>query len=63
LPFPPAGDFPNPGIEPVSLAFSELAGRFFTTSAYSRDESEYYNSRICFIPGVGLPMGFPVTQR
>ena len=28
LPFPPPGNLPNPGIEPVSLA---LAGRFFTT--------------------------------
>ena len=28
LPFPPPGDVPNPGIEPVSPA---LAGRFFTT--------------------------------
>ena len=27
LPFPPPGDLPNPGIEPVSPA---LAGRFFT---------------------------------
>ena len=29
-PFPPAGDLPDPGIEPASTA---LAGRFFTTSA------------------------------
>ena len=28
LPFPSAGDLPNPGIEPSSPA---LAGRFFTT--------------------------------
>ena len=27
LPFPPAGDLPNPGIEPTSPS---LAGRFFT---------------------------------
>ena len=33
LPFPPAGDLPNPGIEPKSLASPTLAGRFFTTSA------------------------------
>ena len=32
LPFPPTGDLPNPGIEPVSLMSPELAGRFFTTS-------------------------------
>ena len=31
LPFPPAGDLPNPGIKPVSLASPALAGRFFTT--------------------------------
>ena len=28
LPFPPPGDLPDPGIEPMSPA---LAGRFFTT--------------------------------
>ena len=33
LPFPPPGDLPNPGIEPVSLASPALAGGFFTTSA------------------------------
>ena len=30
LPFPPPGDLPDPGVEPLSPA---LAGRFFTTSA------------------------------
>ena len=33
LPCPPPGDLPNPGIEPESLMFPALAGRFFTTSA------------------------------
>ena len=33
LPFPPPGDLPDPGIEPVGLMSPELAGRFFTTSA------------------------------
>ena len=33
LPYPPAGDFPHPGIKPASLISSALAGRFFTTSA------------------------------
>ena len=33
LPFPPPGDLPNPDIEPASLMFPALAGRFFTTSA------------------------------
>ena len=32
LPFPPPGDLPNPGIEPVFLTSPALAHRFFTTS-------------------------------
>ena len=32
LPFPPPGYLPNPGMEPASLAFRALAGRFFTTA-------------------------------
>jgi len=31
LPCPPPGDFPDPGIQPVSLVSSALAGGFFTT--------------------------------
>ena len=31
LPFPPPGDLPNPGSEPMSPASSALAGVFFTT--------------------------------
>ena len=31
LPFPTPGGLPDLGIEPTSLAFSALAGRFFTT--------------------------------
>ena len=30
LPFPPPGDFPEPGIEPASPASPALAGGFFT---------------------------------
>ena len=33
LSFPPLGDLPNPGIEPVSLTSPALAGGFFTTGA------------------------------
>ena len=33
LPFPSPGDFPNPGIEPLSAVSSALAGRFCTTGA------------------------------
>ena len=32
LPFPPSGDLPDPGIEPMSCKSPELAGRFFSTS-------------------------------
>ena len=32
VPFPPPGDLPNPGIEPVFMS-PTLAGGFFTTSA------------------------------
>ena len=32
LPCPLQGDHPNPGIEPMSFAFPELAGGFFTTA-------------------------------
>ena len=31
LPCPPPGDFPNPGIKPMSLMSFALAGRIFTT--------------------------------
>ena len=30
---PSSRDLPKPGIEPMSLMFPEIAGRFFTTSA------------------------------
>ena len=30
LPFPSPEDLPDPGIDPLSLAFPALAGRFFT---------------------------------
>ena len=33
LPFPPAGNLPNPGIKPESLMSPALAGRSFTTNA------------------------------
>ena len=32
FPFPTPGDFPDPGIEPASLASPALAAGFFTTS-------------------------------
>ena len=32
LPFPPPGDLPDPGTEPMSLTSPTLEGRFFTTN-------------------------------
>ena len=32
FPYPPPGDLPDPGIEPVSPASPALAGDFFTTA-------------------------------
>ena len=33
LPYPPPGDFPKPGTEPMSLMSPALADRFFTARA------------------------------
>ena len=33
FPCPPAGNLPDPGIEPASFTVPALAGRFFSTSA------------------------------
>ena len=37
LPCPPPGDFPDPGIEPISLKSPALAGRSFTTGTTWED--------------------------
>ena len=49
LPFPSPGDLPDPGIEPVSLVSSTLAGRFFTTWAIR--EARIFDS-VKFSPSV-----------
>ena len=36
LPFPPLGDLPDPGTEPMSPGAPALAGRFFTTEAHGK---------------------------
>ena len=41
LPFPPLGDLPDPGIEPLSLA---LAGGFFTTAPPGQSHTTYISS-------------------
>ena len=58
LPFPPPGDFPDPGIEPTSLTSLALAGGFFTTSATREaptpDRTEVgdpcFPQSVCFYP-------------
>ncbi|MGT9536967.1 hypothetical protein ACVWBC_15400, partial [Enterococcus faecalis] len=45
LPFPPPGNLPNPGIEPVSLMSPALAGGFFTTSTTWEAHLSYNESK------------------
>ena len=47
LPFPPPGDLPDPGIEPVSLMSPALAGGFFTTSATWEAQENGTDALIC----------------
>ena len=51
LPCPPPWDFPNSGMEPMSLMSPALAGGFFTTSATC--------VRAWKIPGTGEPCELP----
>ena len=47
-PFPPPGDLPDSGIEPVSLMSPALAGRFFTSRA-SWEAQVYVYVYVCSI--------------
>ena len=40
LPIPAPGDLPDPGIKPICLASSTLAGRFFTTAPLGKPQPE-----------------------
>jgi len=55
LPFPTAGDLPDPGIEPASPVSPALAGRFFTTEPPSQrvyiHTGIYFTSSFQFITG------------
>ena len=42
LPFPPPGDVPDPGVEPMSLASPTLAGGFFMTAPPGKPSSILY---------------------
>ena len=43
LPFPPPGNLPDPGIEPMSPAAPALAGGFFTTEPTGKQQCLYLN--------------------
>ena len=55
LPFPPAGDFPNPRIEPV---FPALAGGFFTTEPPGKPRNIITSDKIYTISQTPFPMLF-----
>ena len=48
-PCPPPGDFPNSGIEPMSLTSPALASEFFTTSATWETQRCLIISKYCAI--------------
>ena len=50
LPFPPPGDLPHPGTEPLSLVSPALAGRFFTTAPLGKSRISSTLSQIYINP-------------
>ena len=58
LPFPTAGDLPNPGIEAMSLASPTLAGGFFTIAPPGKPHR--FSIFLGIYPGVGF-LGHMVT--
>ena len=64
LPFPPSGDLPSPGIEPVSLVPPALAGGCLTTEPSEKHSLTTAKeiSRICVavsLPGLNCSHGWP----
>ena len=57
LPCLSPGDQPNPGMEPVSLASTALAGRFFFyhCTTWEAPEPKVSCQRISCVPGMDLP--------
>ena len=60
LPFPIAGDLPNPGIKPASLASPALAGRFLTSGPPGKPVTDYRglsnpHTTPCSAPKTSLP--------
>ena len=52
--WPPPGDLPNPGIEPVSPMSPALAGRFFTTSTTIHIGLNYYGQPLTTLTSESL---------
>ena len=46
VPFPPPGDFPEPGIKPTSLVSSALVGGFFTANTSWEAHKPHYTISI-----------------
>ena len=49
LPFPTQGGLPNPGIEPMSLVSSALAGGFFTTAQLGSPLTSYKREKLSLL--------------
>ena len=50
MPFPPPGDLPDPGIEPMCLASPALAGGFFTTEPLGHSASHHRKDEVQSVP-------------
>ena len=65
MPFPTPGDLPGPGVEPVSLASSTLAGEFCTTAAAAAAAAAAKSLQSCLTlcdPIDSSPLGSPVPE-
>ena len=49
LPFPSSGDFPDPGINPMSLASPALASGFFTTESQEFREGQNLDTNVLIL--------------
>ena len=55
LPFPPPGDLPDPGIQPLSPVSPALAGRLFTTESPGKPGFKWYLAINGFAELLGPP--------
>ena len=55
LPFPPPGDFPNPGIEPTFLMSFAQVGGFFATSTTGEALMTVCCAVLCLVAQLVLP--------